>query len=224
MIKIARSLMKIRALQKHNPVEKLGNIRFVKTTEPSAPFSFFRWMFWNKNIELDSDKGGQIFRHELFHIKQKHSIDTLFMELLAAVFWINPFFHLIKKELKTIHEFLADSFVVDDTQKWEYAELLLMQALQTQQPLVNPFFHNQIKRRIAMITNPQKTSHRYLRKLLVFPVAAIVVTLFAFTYKAAPSIEKKQDYLGSLVTNIINDTVPAKKVVSGILISEKNLP
>jgi TonB-dependent SusC/RagA subfamily outer membrane receptor len=212
MIKIAISLGKIWNLQKHNPAEKLGNILFVRTTEPSTPFSFFRWMFWNKNIELNSEKGKQIFQHELFHIKQKHSIDILFLELLTAVFWINPFFHLMKRELKTIHEFLADSFVVDDTQKWEYAELLLMQVLQTNQPLVNPFFHNQIKRRIAMITNPQKTSHRYLRKVLVLPVAAIVTSLFAFTYRPAPAAEKKQAYLSSFTTNTNNDTIPGKTV------------
>ena len=148
----------------------------------------------------------------MFHIKQKHSIDILFMELLTAVFWINPLFHLIKRELKTIHEFLADSFVVNDTQKWEYAELLLMQVLQTNQPLVNPFFHNQIKRRIAMITNPQKTSHRYLRKVLVLPVAAIVASLFAFTYRPAPAAEKNHAYTSSLTTNTKNDTIPGKTV------------
>jgi TonB-dependent SusC/RagA subfamily outer membrane receptor len=213
MIKIAISLGKIWNLQKRNPAEKLGNIRFVRTTEPSTPFSFFRWMFWNKNIELNSEKGKQIFQHELFHIKQKHSIDTLFLEILTAVFWINPFFHLMKRELKTIHEFLADSFVVNDTQKWEYAELLLMQVLQTNQPLVNPFFHNQIKRRIAMITNPQKTSHRYLRKVLVLPVAAIVASLFAFTYRPAPPAEKKQAYISPLTTKTINDTIPGKTVL-----------
>ena len=65
-----------------------------------------------------------------------------------------------------------------------------MQALGTKQPFVNPFFHNQIKRRIAMITNPQKTSHRYLRKLLVLPVAAMVVALFAFSYKKMQVTDK----------------------------------
>jgi len=58
-----------------------------------------------------------------------------------------------------------------------------MQALQTKQTLVTPFFHNQIKRRIAMITNSQKTSHRYLRKLLALPLTILVVLLLAFTYK-----------------------------------------
>jgi len=183
LTRILFSLRKIRLIIKNHPVEELDGIRFINTTEPGTPYSFFRWLFWNKKIELRSEKGEQIFRHEIFHIQQKHSLDILFMELVTAIFWINPFFHLIKREQKAIHEFLADQFALRKTDKWEYAELLLMQALSTQQHLVNPFFHNQIKRRIAMITNPQKTSHRYLRKILVLPITAAVMILFAFTYK-----------------------------------------
>ncbi|MDP4262094.1 MAG: N-acetylmuramoyl-L-alanine amidase [Bacteroidota bacterium] len=184
LLRILFSLKKIKTTIQDNPVEELNGIHFVNTTEPGTPYSFFRWLFWNKKIELRSEKGEQIFRHEVFHIQEKHSLDILFLELVTIFFWVNPFFHLMKKELKAIHEFLADRFAAHETKKWEYAELLLMQALNTQQPLVNPFFHNQIKRRIAMITNPQKTSYKYLRKLLVLPVAAIVVSLFAFKYKS----------------------------------------
>lgn len=190
LIRILFSLKRIRFIIRNNPSEKLENIHFVNTNEPGTPFSFFRWLFWNRKIELQSEKGGQIFRHELFHIQQKHSRDIIFMELLMVIFWINPFFHLLKKEVKAIHEFLADQFAVNESQKWEYAELLLMQALNTNQHLVNPFFHNQIKRRIAMITSSQKPGHQYLRKLMVLPVAAIVVALFAFSYKSQH--ERKQ--------------------------------
>ena len=184
LLRIIFSLLKIRRIVKNNPVEQLDKIHFVNTTEPGTPFSFFRWLFWNKKIELQSEKGEQIFRHELFHIEQKHSWDIIYMELLTVLFWINPFFHLIKKEVKAIHEFLADQFAVTENKKWQYAELLLMQALNTKQQLVNPFFHNQIKRRIAMITTSQKTSYQYLRKLMVLPIAAITIALFAFSYKS----------------------------------------
>jgi TonB-dependent SusC/RagA subfamily outer membrane receptor len=166
----------------------------VSTNDSQAPFSFFNWLFWNQEIELKSNKGEQVFRHELFHIHQKHSLDIVFLEVVSMVFWINPFFHLIKKETRAIHEFLADQYALDNGEKWNYAETLLMYALQTKHSLVNPFFHNQIKRRIAMITNPQKTSHQYLRKLLVLPVAAVVVTLFAFSYhKDKPVLVKSLD-------------------------------
>jgi N-acetylmuramoyl-L-alanine amidase len=184
LLRIFFSLSKIRRIIKANSVEQLDNICFINTDEPGTPFSFFRWLFWNKKIELQSEKGEQIFRHELFHIKQKHSCDIMYLELLTVLCWINPFFHLIKKEVKAIHEFLADQFAIKENKHWEYAELLLMQVLNTQQHLVNPFFHNQIKRRIAMITTSKKPSYQYLRKLMVLPVAAIVTGLFAFSYKS----------------------------------------
>lgn len=183
LVRVLISLFKISRIIKTNPIEKLDNIRLVNTSEPNTPFSFFKWLFWNKTIELQSEKGKQIFRHELFHIQQRHSWDVVFMELITVVLWINPFFHLIKKEAKTIHEFLADQFAMKDTKHWQYAELLLMQAFNTNQHLINPFFHNQIKRRIAMITTSQKPSYQYLRKLMVLPVAAIVIGLFAFSYQ-----------------------------------------
>ncbi|MCZ2460552.1 MAG: N-acetylmuramoyl-L-alanine amidase [Chitinophagales bacterium] len=183
LLKTILSLRKIRLIIRRNPVEKVEKIKFVNTDEPGTPFSFFNWLFWNRKIELRSEKGEQIFRHELFHIEQKHSWDILFMELASVVFWINPFFFLMKKELKAIHEFLADQFAVNENGHWEYAELLLMQALNTHNSLVNPFFHNQIKRRIAMLATSTKPGQQYLRKVLVLPVAAIVLALVAFKYK-----------------------------------------
>src|SRR5258705_4068915 len=47
-IKIIFSLRKIRSIINRNLVEKLGNIHFVNTDEPGTPFSFFRWLFWNR--------------------------------------------------------------------------------------------------------------------------------------------------------------------------------
>lgn len=182
-LRIVFSLLKIRRIIRRHPVEKIDQIRFLNTDEPGTPYSFFRWLFWNRKIELNSARGEQIFRHELFHIEQKHSLDILFFELLTVAGWFNPFFHLMKKETRAIHEFLADQFAVTENNRWDYAELLLMQVLNTDQRLVHPFFHNQIKRRIAMITSPQKTSHQYLRKLMVLPVTALTVMLFAFSYK-----------------------------------------
>jgi N-acetylmuramoyl-L-alanine amidase len=191
LVRIIIGLLRIKRLGSGNPVEKLGNIKFVNTNDSQAPFSFFNWLFWNRDIELKSEKGEQVFRHELFHIRQKHSLDIVFLEIASMIFWINPFFHLIKKETRAIHEFLADQYALDKGGQWNYAETLLMHALQTKHSLVNPFFHNQIKRRIAMITNPQKTSYQYLRKLLVLPVAAIVVTLFAFNYRKEKPVQQE---------------------------------
>jgi len=183
-IRFLIGLFYIRSLLRKYIAEKLDRIYFINTEEPGTPFSFFKWIFWNKKIDLQSGKGEQIFRHELFHIQQRHSWDIIFIELLIAVFWINPFFYLIKKEVRAIHEFLADEFAVNENDKWSYAELLLLQVLSApHKQLINSFFHNHLKRRIAMITSSKKPGYQYLRKLMVLPVATFVVALFAFTYK-----------------------------------------
>lgn len=203
LARIGFSLYRIRRIIHSHSVEDLKGVRFVNTTEPGTPFSFFRWLFWHRRIELGSPKGEYIFRHEIFHIRQKHSLDILFLELVTVIFWINPFFHIIRRETKAIHEFLADRFAATEDSKWEYSELLLMQVLNTRQPLVNPFFHNQIKRRIAMITNPQQTSHQYLRKILVLPLAAVIILLFAFRYQSIAA-ESDVNEKNSGVTEMID--------------------
>lgn len=210
------SLLKIINIKRKYPVEKIDSISFYKTNEPGTPFSFFNALFWNNKIELHSPKGQQIFRHEIFHIRQLHTVDVLFLEMVSALFWINPFFHLIKKETKAIHEFLADEFAIQSSDKWQYAELLLMQALQTRHSIVNPFFHNQIKRRIAMIQNSTTTGKQYLRKLLTLPALAIVLALFAFNYKARRN-EKQQ-----LQVSTVTDTLPKNLSGTKLLIDKEN--
>ena len=183
LLRILFSLFKIRNILSRYGFEKIEKIKFVNTDEPGTPFSFFRWLFWNRKIDLHTHKGEQIFKHEYYHIAQKHSWDILFMEIISMIFWFNPVFHLIKKEIKAIHEFLADEFAVRENDRWQYAELLLMQLFNTSNSLVHPFFHNQIKRRIAMITTSSKTGFRYFRKIMVLPIAVIAFILLAFSYK-----------------------------------------
>lgn len=217
LIRVLISLNKIRDIINRNPAEQIDKIKFINTDEPGTPFSFFRWLFWNRKIELHSEKGEQIFRHELFHIQQKHSWDIIFMELVSTIFWINPFFHLIKKELKAIHEFLADEFAIKEDKNWQYAELLLMQVLNTNNHLVNPFFHNQIKRRIAMITTSKKPSYQYLRKLMVFPVAAIIFFLFAFNYKNKQT-DPREFEKGNQISNLQRAAADTSKQLQNALV------
>jgi N-acetylmuramoyl-L-alanine amidase len=172
--------IKVRRLAGFYGRKKMGDIYFVNTDAPGTPFSFFNWLFWDENVPLHSAKGRQMFRHELFHIRQKHSWDIMFMQVLTAVYWINPFFYLIRKELRVIHEFLADEYASVEEGEQAYAELLLVHALQCRQKLVNPFFQTQIKRRIAMITQTKTNSRRYARKLLVLPFIALLTGLVAF--------------------------------------------
>ncbi|MBL0133896.1 MAG: M56 family metallopeptidase [Chitinophagaceae bacterium] len=188
---LIRSILYIRKIQHNYPVEKIEDLKFYNTAEPGTPFSFFRSIFWNNKVEFNSSEGQQIFRHELFHVRQKHSADLLFMELILLFAWFNPFFYLIKKELKAIHEFLADEYAVSNSDEYAYAELLVLFALhEKQNKLVHPFFHNTIKRRIAMITNLKNKKVGYWGRVMALPLSLL---LFSFIVLKAQKSENPED-------------------------------
>jgi TonB family protein len=183
--------------------EKVDDIKLFYTHEPQSPFSFFKNIFWNEELDISSDVGNQILRHEIYHVRKNHSFDILFLEIIKCIFWINPFFFLIKKEIKTIHEFLADEYATSESDKYSYAELLVWQTANSKQiNIINTFFHNQIKRRIAMITQLKNKRYYYLSRIMVLPVMFILFCAFG--------IRIKDTHLTEIGTVESNKTSPAK--------------
>ena len=175
-----RALWNIHLIEKSHPYQSLENIRIYHTNAPGTPFSFFSKIFWNEEIALNSEAGKQILEHEFFHIRQKHSIDLLIAEIVRIFYWFNPFFHLLKTELKAVHEFVADQHAISSHNRFDYAELLLWQtAMPGHYTLTQHFFNNQIKRRIFMITSIPKSNFSFFRRALILPV--IIILFFAFS-------------------------------------------
>ncbi len=107
LLTLTVSLFKIRRLISQHARQLWHNITFV-FIQGDSPFSFFRYIFWNREIDIESLQGQQIFNHELVHVKERHSLDKLLIDLVLIPGWVNPFFWLIRKELSMIHEFIAD--------------------------------------------------------------------------------------------------------------------
>lgn len=182
---LLRSMAYMIRLRKRYPFTRIDNILFYETTEPGSPFSFFRLIFWNRDIPFNTKEGRQIFRHELYHVEQRHSLDVLVMELVCCLAWFNPFFHLIKKELKAIHEFMADEYAISKNDRLDYAELLVKHAIrQANTGIPHPFSQHEIKRRIMMITtsNPLRRSGGYIRRIMVLPLLMVLFSAFAFRW------------------------------------------
>ena len=183
-------ILKIYRIKKIYPATKTGTFDFIQTDLKQAPFSFFKNLFWRNDIEVNSETGKQIFEHEYTHIKQKHSWDKLFMQLLVSFFWINPFFWLIRKELYLIHEFIADEKAVENKDASAFAAMLLQ--AQFGKNIYSPgqsFNYSPIKRRLLMLTNSHKPNYSYLRRLMVLPLLCCVTCLFAFQIQKNEAIE-----------------------------------
>ena len=178
------SLRYIRRITRQHEYQLLNRVKFYETDEKAAPFSFFNRVFWSRRLDVNSAQGQQILRHELYHVQQNHSLDILFLESVHILFWFNPFFFLVRKEIKAIHEFLADQYAVRENNRQEYAELLLVSSLHTKQlNLLNPFFHNQIKRRITMITKIKSIRKNYISRMMILPLLFILFCAFAVKLK-----------------------------------------
>jgi N-acetylmuramoyl-L-alanine amidase len=184
------ALFKIAALLKKYPNWKLNGLVFVDTDAKGTPFSFLRFIFWNNQIDFQSEKGQQIFSHELVHIKEKHSWDKLFLSVVLILFWMNPFFWLIKKELTMIHEFIADRKSVKDGDTSAFAAMILATAFPgyTLQ-ITNPFFYSPIKRRLLMLSKLNNPKVGYISRLLLLPVLTFLFVAFAVKTK-----EKQEAY------------------------------
>ncbi len=166
----------VRAARKY-PAISIGPIRFLTTTEPGTPFSFLRWLFWNEQQDPQQEKGRLIFLHESYHIRQYHTLDILGLECIRCLCWFNPFIHLICREIRTVHEFLADHNAMQNSDRHTYAELLVWQAAtQPSSSLQHPFFNSSIKRRITMIIQQRARRANPFGCIIALPVLMLLLS------------------------------------------------
>ncbi len=187
-----RNLLKIRGFIKKNAKVKEGEYWIVCLTNEIPAFSFFKYIFMNHAYKSLSSGELQIIKeHEMVHVKQYHTLDILFVELVGIVFWFNPIVHYLKKSLKEIHEYIVDEKIAGQGEdKRTYAKLLLTLASDTQAvDLTASFSGEHIKRRIQTLAKP-RTSPKY--KLLVFVLIPLAAGLsLSFSYFKNPDVNSK---------------------------------
>lgn len=54
----------------------------------------------------------EILTHEDAHRRFGHLFDSLFLNLCQVVLWFDPFIWLIRRDMREIHEFQADRYVL----------------------------------------------------------------------------------------------------------------
>jgi len=144
------------------------------------PFSFFPYVVIPKKTYKSSDYL-EILEHETAHIKQGHTFDLLFSELLIAFLWFNPFMWLIKRSIVLNHEYLADNFSLKSScnvKEYQYKLLNIPTSLMNV-PLAHNF-SSLIKNRIVMINKKPTRNYATLKSLIIFPVVAILLVMFSF--------------------------------------------
>lgn len=186
----------------------------VVVPESEVAFSFLRNIFLGQNIE--KSKQYQIIAHELVHVRQRHTIDLIFFELLRIIFWFNPLVYVYQNRASELHEFIADSAVSKGNKKEQY-QLLLSDVFQTQNiSFVNQFFKKSlIKKRIIMLQKEKSEKIYRLKYLLLVPV---IVGMLLYT-----SCENEKGEIESSITKDMNESTLVVKDLNNMSESEKNI-
>lgn len=152
--------------------------RIIILPDSTQAFTFFNYVFLGDKLSALSRK--QILAHEHIHIKQKHTWDLLFFELLRIVLWFNPFVYMFQKEIVLVHEYLADGHAMKQTSKKQYYEELLNTAFETNHfSFINSFFnHSIIKKRIIML---QKTKSKQIAKAKYLFLLPALFSILVYT-------------------------------------------
>ena len=155
-----------------------GNTIVVKAGD-FAPFSFLRWIVININ---DYEKNREsILKHEQAHIRFFHSYDILLLQFVKLLQWFNPFIYFLERDLKAVHEYMADEAVIHQGIDAQTYQLLLVSKavggrLQT---LANNFNHSLLKSRILMMKKKPTPKAAALKSLCLLPVVAFFLMAFA---------------------------------------------
>jgi len=136
-----------------------------------TPFSFFGYLFVNQSGDMDE----AMLRHEMVHIRQKHSWDIMFTEVLKIMNWFNPVVYLLQNNLKALHEFEADRCAVTDKQHQDnYVDSLIAQAYHSNGlPFAHHFSNQQLlKSRIMKLYQKRSGKLARLNYLMAVPLCA----------------------------------------------------
>jgi TonB family protein len=127
-----------------------------------------------------------ILAHEEVHIRQGHTLDLLFSELLSALFWFNPVIWLAGRELRAIHEYLADKGVLRrGFEQALYRNLILEGAIGIHvSGLGNNFNVSLLNKRLIMMTKSRTSKLMAGKYLIALPV--VVLIAFFMSAKAEP--------------------------------------
>ena len=194
---------------KKTGITEIHPVKLVRNADYTTSFSFFSYVFVNPSVTDLETK--EIVNHELVHIRQKHWVDLVLVELLCILQWFNPLIWIYIRFLRQNHEYLADEVALQRTSDPAVYRATLLNQL-TGYPVVslaNSFSYSLNKKRFKMMKNIVSSPWRKMKIIFILPVFAIVLYAFAkpeYIY-SFPGNSRAKNLTSSFQTKEIKGTV-----------------
>ncbi len=181
----------------------------------TQPFSFFHWVFIRPDLFSETELD-EVLIHEQAHVRQGHSIDVVFSELMCIACWFNPFAWLLKQEIRNNLEYMADNRVLQSGHNYQSYQfhLLGLSHPKAAATLSNNFNVLPLKKRIKMM-NKKRTKEIGKTKYLIFmPLVALllVISNIEAVARTTKSLAKETIQLVEKTVAPIVDNNPTKQM------------
>jgi hypothetical protein len=178
LLKLLIQMWSFRKLVQKATVLHAGDTTIYEMTDHVIPFSFGNAIFINPTLHSEAELE-KIIQHEFIHVKEKHSIDIIWGEILQIVCWYNPFAWLLKKAIRQNLEFIADQKVLQHGYSKKEYQYLLLKVMGTQPfRIATGFSFFSLQKRIAMMNKNKTSRFHVLQFLLLLPVVALLLLSF----------------------------------------------
>ena len=195
---------------------KIGNTNVHLLRQASGPFSFFHWIFIHPSSPTKHQLS-EILTHEQTHANQWHSIDVLVSEIVCIFCWFNPFAWLMKREIRTNLEYLADNRVLEtghDSKAYQY-HLLGLSHHKAAATIYNSFNVLPLKKRIKMMNKKRTREIGRTKYLMFLPLAALLMIISNIEAVARTTKEMAKDVIEAVEENLAsNSTTPEMEVAT----------
>lgn len=174
---------------------KYNGYQILSLPNTTVAFSFFNYVFIGN--QLTNQQKESVLAHELIHVKQKHSIDLLWFEVLKIALWFNPLVYIYKGYLTQVHEYIADQNAIKTVNKKDYYQRLLQQIFDVNSlPFINPFFKQSlIKKRIIMLQKSKSKPVYLFKYLLLIPMITAMLVYSSCSQDETNKVNTEQTTL-----------------------------
>ena len=183
LVRLAARWLSLRGIRQKARLIGHEGIRIYQVDEPIIPFSFGSAIYINKDLHSEKE-WEEIIVHEYVHIRQRHTIDILFAELMCILNWYNPFVWLLCHSIRQNLEFIADQKVLEqglDKKKYQYH--LLKVIGEPRYRLANNFNFSSLKKRIVMMNKIKSARLQLVKFLFILPLIAVLLVAFRSKYE-----------------------------------------
>lgn len=155
-----------------------AGVKFYHVNKKITPFSFGNSIFINRKLHHE-DELTDIVKHEFIHVRQKHTVDIVWAEMLCILNWYNPVVWLIRKAIRQNLEFIADNKVLQSgIDRKQYQYLLLKVTGNNHFSIASQFNFSSLKNRIAMMNKMKSARMHLIKFLFVLPLIAVLLVAF----------------------------------------------